>query len=231
MRLPALSSSPSPGSRSTRAGSGLLRAAIAACRSSATPLTSCRSSPPRCSAAGRRRGFRGALCGFWILIGLACASWAAGEALWGVRELGTGSVPFPGGPMPATSVSTVSRSSRWWSSSGRRSGTPASRRCSTGRLRSPRSRCSGGGSFCATWTSQPTCPRSSGSATRARSRAALRVALTPLVAARRGTLAGWLVAFGIVAGGISDGFTHGSWCRTSTRPACGSTSVGRPRRA
>jgi hypothetical protein len=36
-----------------------------------------------------------ALCGFWILIGLACASWAAGEVLWGVRELGSGSVPFP----------------------------------------------------------------------------------------------------------------------------------------
>jgi HD-GYP domain-containing protein (c-di-GMP phosphodiesterase class II) len=31
------------------------------------------------------------------------------------------------------------------------------------------------------------------------------VALTPLVAARRGTLAGWLVALGIAAGGISDG--------------------------
>ena len=31
------------------------------------------------------------------------------------------------------------------------------------------------------------------------------VALTPLIAARRGTLAGWLVAFGIAAGGLSDG--------------------------
>ena len=95
MRLPALSSSPAPGSRSTRAGSGLPRAATAACSSSPTRPTWCRSPPPRCSAAGRRHGFRGALRGFWILIGLACASWLAGEVLWSVRELGTGSVPFP----------------------------------------------------------------------------------------------------------------------------------------
>ena len=46
-----------------------------------------------CAWAATRvpRGLRG----FWILIGLACASWTAGEVLWSVRELGTGSVPFP----------------------------------------------------------------------------------------------------------------------------------------
>ena len=53
------------------------------------------------------------------------------------------------------------------------------------------------------------------------------VALTPLVAARRGTLAGWLVAFGIAAGGISDGALH-------TARAAGRVHVGhvdRPRLA
>ena len=35
------------------------------------------------------------------------------------------------------------------------------------------------------------------------------IATTPLVSARRGTLAGWLVAAGVAAGGIADGvYTH-----------------------
>ena len=35
------------------------------------------------------------------------------------------------------------------------------------------------------------------------------IAATPLVSARRGTLAGWLVAAGVAAGGIADGiYTH-----------------------
>lgn len=36
-----------------------------------------------------------ALKGLWILIGLACASWAGGETLWAFRELDRGEVPFP----------------------------------------------------------------------------------------------------------------------------------------
>lgn len=36
-----------------------------------------------------------ALRGFWALMGLACASWSAGEILWAYHELGRGEVPFP----------------------------------------------------------------------------------------------------------------------------------------
>jgi hypothetical protein len=41
----------------------------------------------RLAPAGLRR--------FWALVGLACTFWLAGEVLWSVRDLATGSVPFP----------------------------------------------------------------------------------------------------------------------------------------
>lgn len=46
------------------------------------------------AAWAARRAPRG-LRGFWALVSLAGLSWAAGEVLWAVSELGTGSVPFP----------------------------------------------------------------------------------------------------------------------------------------
>ena len=147
-----------------------------------------------------------ALRGFWILIGLGCASWTAGEVLWGVRELGTGSVPFV-----------------WWTDafylgfygfalvallvffrpSFRLAGSEA---VLDGALAVA--------SIALLWWWLVL--RNVDVAADVPSLVGLSyplldlvllcvVALTPLVAARRGTLAGWLVAFGIAAGGISDG--------------------------
>ena len=147
-----------------------------------------------------------ALCGFWILIGLACASWLAGEVLWATRELGTGSVPFP-----------------WWTDLGylgfygfalvalmvffrpslRHAGSEA---VLDGALAIA--------SLALLWwwlvlrqvDIAADVPSLVGLSYPVLDLVLLCVvALTPLVAARRGTLAGWLVAFGIAAGGISDG--------------------------
>ena len=162
------------------------------------------------------------LCGYWILIGLACASWLAGEVLWSVRELGTGSVPFP-----------------WWTDAAylgfygfalvalvvffrpsfRHAGTDA---VLDGALAIA--------SVALVWwwlvlRDVPVAadlPSLVGLSYPVLDLMLLCVvALTPLVAARRGTLAGWLVAFAFVAGGISDGvytrlvlqdeYTSGMW--------------------
>ena len=147
-----------------------------------------------------------ALRSFWILIGLACASWTAGEVLWGVRELTTGSVPFP-----------------WWTDAAylgfygfalvalvvffRPSFRLAGREAVLdGAL--------GIASVALLWWWLVL--RTVDVAADLPSLVGLSyplldlmllcvVALTPLVGARRGTLAGWLVALGIAAGGISDG--------------------------
>ena len=147
-----------------------------------------------------------ALRGFWILIGLACASWTAGEVLWAVRELGTGSVPFPwwtdvgylgfyGFALVALviffrpslrfagseavldgALAVVSLALLWWWLVLRHVEIAADLPSLVG-------------------LSYPVLDLV----------LLCVVALTPLVAARRGTLAGWLVALGITAGGISDG--------------------------
>jgi HD-GYP domain-containing protein (c-di-GMP phosphodiesterase class II) len=147
-----------------------------------------------------------ALRGFWILIALACASWTAGEALWSVRELGTGSVPFP-----------------WWTDA-----------CNFGfygfalvallvffrpsiRLAGTEAVLDGALAVASIallwwWLVLRNVDVSADLASLVGLGYPMLdlillcvVALTPLVAARRGTLAGWLVAFGIAAGGISDG--------------------------
>jgi HD-GYP domain-containing protein (c-di-GMP phosphodiesterase class II) len=147
-----------------------------------------------------------ALRGFWVLIGLACASWLAGEVLWSVRELGRGSVPFP-----------------WWTDA-----------CYLGfyafalvallvffrpsfRLAGSEAVLDGAlavASIALLWwwlvlrhvDVAANLPSLVGLSYPLLDLVLLCVvALTPLVAARRGTLAGWLVAFAIVAGGISDG--------------------------
>jgi HD-GYP domain-containing protein (c-di-GMP phosphodiesterase class II) len=187
------------------------------------------------------------LRGFWILIGLGCASWAAGEALWSARELSTGSVPVP-----------------WWTDafylgfygfalvallaffrpSFRLAGSEA---VLDGALAVA--------SIALLWWWLVL--RNVDVATDLPSLVGLSyplldlvllcvVALTPLVAARRGTLAGWLVAFGIAAGGISDGlytrlvvqdeYASGTWidlgwqaqaCLISLAAAAGALAVGR----
>ena len=147
-----------------------------------------------------------ALRGFWILIGLGCASWAAGEVLWGVRELGTGSVPFP-----------------WWTDAGYLGFyglalvalvvffRPSFRLVGSEALLDGALAIASLGLL---WWWLVL--RDVDVATDLPSLVGLSypvldlvllcvVALTPLVAARRGTLAGWLVALAIAAGGISDG--------------------------
>ncbi len=147
-----------------------------------------------------------ALRGFWVLVGLGCASWTAGEVLWGVRELGTGSVPFP-----------------WWTDVGYL-GFYGFALVALLFFFRPSFRLAGSeavldgalaiASIALLWWWLVL--RQVDVAADLRSLVALSypmldlvllcvVALTPLVAARRGTLAGWLVASGIAAGGISDG--------------------------
>ncbi|HEX4930794.1 MAG TPA: HD domain-containing phosphohydrolase [Gaiellaceae bacterium] len=143
---------------------------------------------------------------FWILIGLGCVSWAAGEVLWSVRELGTGSVPYP-----------------WWTDACYL-GFYGFALVGLGAFFRPSLRLVGieglldGALAIASlgllwwWLVL----RDVDVAADLPSLVGLSypvldllllcvVALTPLVAARRGTLAGWLVALGIVAGGVSDG--------------------------
>lgn len=148
------------------------------------------------------RGLRG----FWILIGLACASWAAGEVLWSVSELGSGSVPFP-----------------WWTDAAYLGFYGLALAALVFFFR-PSFRFAGGeavldgalalASIGLLWWWLVL--RDVDLGADLPSLVALSyplldlvllcvVALTPLVAARRGTLAGWLVALGITAGGISDG--------------------------
>ena len=146
------------------------------------------------------------LRGFWILVSLACASWGAGEVLWSVSELGGGNVPFPwwtdvfylgfyvlilsalvfffrpslriiGGQALLDGLLVVaSLGLVWW------------------------------------WLVLRDLPLGSDLASIVSLSYPVldlailcTIAATPLVAARRGTLAGWLVAAGVAAGGIADG--------------------------
>jgi HD-GYP domain-containing protein (c-di-GMP phosphodiesterase class II) len=148
------------------------------------------------------RGLRG----FWVLIGLACASWAAGEVVWSVRELGSGSVPFP-----------------WWSDAGYL-GFYGLALVGLLVFFRPSFRLAGGealldgaltvASLALLWwwlvlrdVQVGLDPASLVGLSYPVLDLVLLcvIALTPLVAARRGTLAGWLVALAIVAGGVSDG--------------------------
>ncbi|HUQ22407.1 MAG TPA: HD domain-containing phosphohydrolase [Gaiellaceae bacterium] len=146
------------------------------------------------------------LKGFWILIGLGCASWTAGEVLWAVRELGTGSVPFP-----------------WWTDAGYLGfygfALAALLVFFRPSLRSVGSEAVLDGALAIASVAllwwwlvlrdvdvSADLPSLVGLSYPLLDLVLLCVvALTPLVAARRGTVAGWLVASGIAAGGISDG--------------------------
>ena len=188
-----------------------------------------------------------ALCGFWILIGLACASWGAGEVLWSVRELDSGSVPFP-----------------WWTDAGYL-GFYGFALVGLMIFFRPSFRHAGGeavldgalviASLALLWwwlvlrdvDIAPDLTSLVGLSYPVLDLVLLCVvALTPLVAARRGTLAGWLVAVGIAAGGISDGvytrlvlqdeYTSGMWidlgwqvqaCLISLAAAAAGLGVGR----
>lgn len=152
----------------------------------------------------------GGLRGFWALVALACASWLAGEVLWSVSELGGGSVPFPWwtdvfyfgfyGLILAALVSFFRPSLRvigvqalldgllavstltllWWWLVLRELQFGADLASLVG-------------------ISYPILDLV----------LLCTIAATPLVSARRGTLAGWLVAAGVAAGGIADGvYTH-----------------------
>jgi HD-GYP domain-containing protein (c-di-GMP phosphodiesterase class II) len=146
------------------------------------------------------------LRGFWILIGLACASWTVGEVLWAARELGTGSVPFP-----------------WWSDAGYLGFYGLALVALLAFFRPSFRRAGGEALFDGMLTIASLALlwwwlvlRDVAFAADLPSLVGLSypvldlvllclIALTPLVAARRGTLAGWLVALAIVAGGLSDG--------------------------
>jgi two-component system, cell cycle response regulator len=148
------------------------------------------------------RGLRG----FWLLVTLACACWLGGEVLWSVVELGDGTVPFP-----------------WW--------TDASYFGFYGLMLGalvfffrPSLRVIGGqalldgllvvASLALLWWWLVLRDLQVGSdlaSVVGLSYPVLdlvliaTIAATPLVSARRGTLAGWLVAAGVAAGGIADG--------------------------
>ena len=150
------------------------------------------------------------LRGFWVMIAFACASWLAGEVLWSVAELRDDVVPFPwwtdacyfgfygfalvalisffrpslrliGGQALLDGLLAVSALALLWWWLVLRELTIASDSASLVGLSYP------------VLDLILLCT----------------IATTPLVSARRGTLAGWLVAAGIAAGGIADGvYTH-----------------------
>lgn len=147
---------------------------------------------------------------FWLLVSLACASWLAGEVLWSVTELSDGSVPFP-----------------WWTDVGY-FGFYGLILVALVSFFRPSLRVIGGqalldgvlvlASLGLVWWWLVLRELQFGT-----DRASLvalsypfldlvllsTIVTTPLVSARRGTLAGWLVAAGVAAGGIADGvFTH-----------------------
>jgi HD-GYP domain-containing protein (c-di-GMP phosphodiesterase class II) len=150
------------------------------------------------------------LRGFWVLVSLACGSWLAGEVLWSVFELRDDAVPFPWwtdvaylgfyGLMLAALVlffrpslrqlggqavldgllAVASLSLIWW-------------------WLVLRDLTIGTDSASLVGLSYPVLDLL----------LLCTIATTPLVSARRGTLAGWLVAAGVAAGGIADGvYTH-----------------------
>ena len=146
------------------------------------------------------------LRGFWALISLACASWLAGEVLWSVFELRDKTVPFPwwtdvayvgfyvlilaalvvffrpslrtiGGQAVLDGLLAVaSLGLLWWGLV----------------LRDLRL---GSDPAALVGLSYPVLDLL----------LLCTIAATPLVSARRGTLAGWLVAAGVAVGGIADG--------------------------
>ena len=150
------------------------------------------------------------LRGFWALVALACATWLAGEVLWSVFELRDDVVPFP-----------------WW--------TDAAYLGFYGLMFAalilffrPSLRPIGGqavldgllvvASLGLIWwwlVLRNVTLGSDAASLVGLSYPVLDLILlctiltTPLVSARRGTLAGWLVAAGVAAGGIADGvYTH-----------------------
>src|ERR671911_1314964 len=146
------------------------------------------------------------LRGFWALVSLACASWTAGEVLWSVSELRTGDVPFP-----------------WWTDAAY-FGFYALVLAALVLFFRPSLRIIGAqalldgvlvvASVGLLWWWLVL--RELQLASDFPSAVALSyplldllilctIAATPLVSARRGTLAGWLVAAGVATGGIADG--------------------------
>ncbi len=146
------------------------------------------------------------LRGFWVLVSVACASWLAGEVLWSVAELRDEVVPFPwwtdacyfgfygvvlvalvsffrpslrliGGQALFDGLLAVSALGLLWWWLVLRDLTFGSDLASLVGLSYP------------VLDLVLLCT----------------IATTPLVSARRGTLAGWLVAAGVAAGGIADG--------------------------
>ena len=150
------------------------------------------------------------LRGFWVLISLACASWLAGEILWSVFELRDDAVPFP-----------------WWTDVAY-FGFYGLVLVALVRFFRPSLRPIGGEALLDGLLAVATLGllwwwlvlRDLTVGTDSASLVGLSypvldlvllctIATTPLVSARRGTLAGWLVAAGVAAGGIADGvYTH-----------------------
>jgi HD-GYP domain-containing protein (c-di-GMP phosphodiesterase class II) len=147
---------------------------------------------------------------FWLLVSLACASWLAGEALWSVSELRDGSVPFP-----------------WWTDVAYFGFYGVIFVALVWFFR-PSLRVIGGqalldgllalASLGLLWWWLVLQDLELGADLASVVGLAYPVldlvllctiVTTPLVSARRGTLAGWLVAAGVAAGGIADGlYTH-----------------------
>lgn len=147
-----------------------------------------------------------ALRGFWVLVSLACASWTAGEILWSVSELRTGQVPFP-----------------WWTDVGYL-GFYAGVLAALVFFFRPSLRVIGAqalldgllvvASLALLWwwlvlrelQLGTDLPSVVGLSYPVLDLVLLcTIATTPLVSARRGTLAGWLVAAGVASGGVADG--------------------------
>ena len=146
------------------------------------------------------------LRGFWVLVALACACWFAGELLWSIVELSDRSVPFP-----------------WWTDASY-FGFYALMLAALVFFFRPSLRVIGGqalldgllvvASLALLWWWLVLRDLQFGSdlaSVVGLSYPVLdlvllcTIAATPLVSARRGTLAGWLVAAGVAAGGIADG--------------------------
>ncbi len=150
------------------------------------------------------------LRGFWLLVSVGCASWAVGEGLWSYAELGSGAVPFP-----------------WWSDAFYL-GFYAAMLAALVVFFRPSFRVIGGQALLDGFLAAASLAllwwwlvlRDVALGTDLASLVALGypvldflllavIATTPLLAARRGTLAGWLVAAAVATGGIADGLYAG----------------------
>ena len=210
MRPPAPSPPWSPGSPSTRAGScvapgGEHSLLVFADTAYLVPI----GVAVLLSAWAATRVPKG-LRAFWLLVSLACASWFAGELLWSVVELTDGSVPFP-----------------WWTDAAY-FGFYGFILAALVTFFRPSLRVIGGqalldgvlaiASIGLLWWWLVLQDLQLGTDTASIVGLSYPVldlvlictiAATPLVSARRGTVAGWLVAAGVAAGGIADGiYTH-----------------------